>query len=98
MYAVMTRRKMNLARAQETRERASSEIWPKMQQASGFVSFTLIQGEDGVNTSVILWESKAQADAFREGAKDWFATIEGFGHRVEQEGDGEVIQHLTASK
>ena len=96
MYALITRRKMNPARVQETRERASGEFWPKMQRAPGFVSFTLVQGEDGVNTSILLWESKAQADAFRAGAQEWFATLEGFGHRVEHEGDGEVVQHLTA--
>ena len=45
MYGIVSRRKLNQARADETRERAAREFWPKLQQAPGFVSFSLIQGE-----------------------------------------------------
>ena len=97
MYAMVTRRTMNPARVQETRERAASEFWPKLQQAPGFVSFSLIEGEDGVNTSVVLWESKAQADAFHGEMAGWSRTLEEeFGHRTETRGGGEVVTHLTA--
>ncbi len=96
MYAMVTRRTMNPARAQETRERAASEFWPKLQQAPGFVSFSLIQGEDGVTTAVVLWESKAQADAFRGEAAGWSRALDEFGHQLETQGGGEVVQHLTA--
>lgn len=98
MYAIVTRRRMNVARAQETRERAAKEFWPQMQQTPGFVSFTLIQGEDGINTSVILFESKAQAAAFREQQASWSRVLEEHGHRTESRSDGEVMQHLTAGK
>lgn len=96
MYAIVTRRRMNPARAQETRERASSEFWPKVQQTPGFVSFTLVQGEDGVATSVLLFESEAQADAFREQQAGWSRVLEEYGHRTEGESRGEVIAHVTA--
>ena len=96
MYAVVTRRTMNPERVQETRERASRELWPKVQRTPGFVSFTLVQGEDGVNTSIFLWETRAQAEAFREEARRWWGALDGFGHRVASEGGGEVVQHLTA--
>ena len=98
MYAIVTRRTMNQARADETRERATTEFWPKLQQAPGFVSFSLIQGEDGINTAVVLWESKTQADAFRgdAAAVSWWRTLEEFGHRLQTQAEGEVVQHLTA--
>src|SRR5215210_1372373 len=97
MYAMVTRRKMNPARVQETRDRAAREFWPKLQQAPGFVSFSLIRGEDAINTTVVLWESKAQADAFRGEAVSWWRTLEEeFGHRVETQESGEVVEHITA--
>ncbi len=96
MYAIVTRRKMNQARIEETRERAASEFWPKLKQAPGFVSFSLIQGEDGVTTAVIVWESKDQADAFQGEAQSWARTLDEFGHQLEIQGGGEVVQHISA--
>lgn len=98
MYAIVTRRRMNPDRMQETRERASREFWPKVQQLPGFVSFTLILGDDGINTSLIVWESKAHADAFHEQQASWSRVLEEFGHRTETHESGEVMQHLTASR
>jgi len=96
MYAVVTRRRANAARAQETRERARSEFFPKLQRAPGFVSFALVQGEDGATTAVVLWESQAQAEAFRAEAEAWGRTLDGFGHQVETQSRGEVVEHLIA--
>jgi len=96
MYAIVNRRRMNQARADETRERAMTEFFPKLQQAPGFVSFSLIQGETGINTAVILWESKAQADAFQGEAETWAHTLDEFGRQLEILEGGEVAQHLTA--
>ena len=95
MYAMVTRRRMNQARAEETRERAAREFWPTLQQAPGFVSFSLIAGEDGINTSVVLFTSKEQAEAFRGEVTKWFRTMEDLGHHTETQEGGEVIQHLT---
>ena len=58
MYAVVTRRTMNPTNMDETRARAKSEFFPKRRQAPGFVSLTLIRGESGANTVIILWESQ----------------------------------------
>jgi heme-degrading monooxygenase HmoA len=96
MYAIVTRRRMNQARAGETRERAITEFIPKLQQAPGFVSFSLIQGGTGSNTAVILWESKTHADAFLEEAETWTRTLDEFGHQLETFEGGEVVQHVTA--
>jgi heme-degrading monooxygenase HmoA len=98
MYAMVTRRRMNRDREQETIQRAESEFFPKLQQTPGFVSFTLVQGEDGVNTAVILFESQAQAAAVRDAAERWQRTLDEFGHQVESQGRGEVVRHITASK
>lgn len=95
MYAIVNRRKINADRAQETRERSTRDFMPTLKQAPGFVSFTLVQGEDGINTAVILVQDKAHADAFREEAMTWTRTLDELGHRVETHGEGEVVQHVT---
>jgi hypothetical protein len=96
MYAIVTRRSMNQPRMQETRELARSEFLPKMQQAPGFVSFSLIQGEDGVNTAVILFQSKEHAEGFRGEAETWSRKLDEFGHRLETRSGGEVVEHVRA--
>jgi hypothetical protein len=93
MHAVVTRRTMNAARQQETMERARSEFFPKLQQAPGFKSLTVIQGEDGIVTVAVLFESKAQA--FQGDAAGWARTLDELGHRLESQNAGEVVQHIT---
>lgn len=98
MYATVTRRRQNAARAQETRERAAREFFPKLRQAPGFISFSLIQGQDGVNTVVTFWESQSTADAFRAtgAAEEWGGVLNGMGHETQVQDRGEVIDHITA--
>ena len=96
MYAVVTRRRMNRERMQETRDLARSEFFPKMQQAPGFVSFSLIQGEDGVNTVVVLFQSKEHAEGFRGEAEAWTRKLDEFGHQFEGQSAGEVVEHVRA--
>jgi len=43
MYAIVSRRRLNQARTQETRERAASTFFPALQRAPGFVSFSLVE-------------------------------------------------------
>ncbi len=93
MYAVVTRRRMNADRAEEARERATREFHPKLHEAPGFVSFSLIQGEQGVNVVVILFERKDHADAAI--GESWSRTLDGLGHQLESRDTGEVVQHLT---
>ena len=96
MYAVVNRRRMNEARAEEARERATREFHPKLQEAPGFISFSLVQGEQGVNVVVILFESKDHADAaFAEIGESWSRTLDALGHQLESRDTGEVVQHLT---
>jgi hypothetical protein len=97
MYAIVTRRRMNEARQQETRELAETDFFPTLRQAPGFVSQTLVLGEDGLTTGVVVWESKAQADAFADERDRWFRTLDEFGHQLESSTEGEVFVHLTAA-
>ena len=97
MYAIVTRRKINQSRAQETREHAQRDFFPKLQHTPGFVSFTLIEDTDGVNTAVIIFESEDAAAAFREEGDAWGRTLDELGHTVESFEQGQVTQHLTAS-
>lgn len=96
MHAMITRRKMNPARQAETRQLAEADFWPKLRQTPGFVSFTLIEGENGVNTVITIFESKAQAEAFRGEAADWARTLEEHGHQTDVRDAGEVTQHFSA--
>ena len=95
MYAPVARRATNLSRMQETMERAHAEFYPKLKQAPGFKSFTLIRGEDGIVTSVIVFESKADFDAFQGVASAWMQVLDELGHTRESMCAGDVIQHVT---
>ncbi len=95
MYAIATRRTMNQSRVQETRERAEAEFWPQLRAAPGFVSFSLIQGEDGVHTAVTVFAGKADADAFEEAREVWASSMNDLGHHIESVEEGEVMTHLT---
>lgn len=95
MYALVTRRRMNRAQAQATRARAAREFWPLLQQAPGFVSFTLIEGDDGANTGLIVFEDKAQLDAIREQAEAWQQSLDADGHQLEHQHEGEVVRQIT---
>ncbi|MCA1598566.1 MAG: hypothetical protein LC769_06010, partial [Chloroflexi bacterium] len=49
-----------------------SEFFPKMQRAPGLVGFYLITDEEnGINTAINVWESKAHAEAFIPEAASW---------------------------
>jgi len=99
MYAIASRRTMNQSRVQETRERAEAEFWPRLRAAPGFVSFSVIQGEDGVTTAVTVFADKADADAdaFAEAREAWASSLNDLGHHVESVEQGEVMTHLTAA-
>jgi heme-degrading monooxygenase HmoA len=98
MYATVTRRRQNAARAKETNDRAQREFFPQLRQAPGFVSFTVIAGDDGVNTAISLWESQAALEAFRNSGvlAAWGDTLTSLGHHLEAQSRGEVIQHFGA--
>jgi heme-degrading monooxygenase HmoA len=98
MYAVITRRTSNPARQAEARERGPKEYFPQLRQAPGFRDLYLVSGEDGVNTAVVVWESKAQADAFLPQQQGWMQALEEMGLRSESRTTGEVATHVTAQR
>jgi len=93
MYATYTRRKRPDDNG-PLRERAEKEFFPKLQQAPGFVSVTLIQGEDGENLAVTVWERREDAAAFQAGMQDWAQFLEQHAPQASR-GQGEVITHLS---
>jgi len=58
---------------------------------------SMIQGEDGVNTVVILCQSKEHAEGFRGDAEAWTRTLDEHGHQFEGQSVGEVVEHVRAS-
>lgn len=96
MYTIVERRKANPERMQETVQRARTEFFPPLQAAPGFVGFYLVADEpNGINTAVIVWESKAQAEAFdNKVGKGWQQTLEQLGHTVQSENRGETVIEL----
>ena len=92
MYTVIERWKSNQESLPETAQRAQSEFFPKLQQAPGFISFNLIADEaNGINTSVIVWQDKTQADAFNEENSAWMRTLEELGHPLQSDNRGETV-------
>ena len=96
MYIWIERRKVNIERLQETMQRAQSDFFPKLQQAQGFSSFYVVSDqENGINTAIIIWESKAHADAFADANSGWMQTLERLGHTLQSDNRGEVVIHLA---
>ncbi len=86
MYTMIERRQTNPARLQETVERAHAEYFPKVQRAPGFVGFSLVADEaTGINTAIVVWESKAHADAFMPEVERWMQVLDDFGHAVQSD-------------
>jgi quinol monooxygenase YgiN len=96
MYTMVERRTINRARIQETIQRAQSEFFPKMQRAPGFIGFYLVTDEEnGINTAINVWESKAHAEAFIPEAASWLQTLDELGHTLQSTNRGETMVDLT---
>jgi hypothetical protein len=99
MYTWIERRKVNPERLQETIQHAQSEFFPKLQHAPGFTSFHLVADEaNSINTAIIVWESKAQADAFSGENSGWMRTLENFGHTIQSDNRGETVINLEPQR
>ena len=96
MYAIIGRRTNNAARQEETNARAEREYFPKLRAAPGFLDLYLVAGDDGLTTSVVLWEDRARADAFMAQNQWWMQALEELGHRMESRTGGDVRTHVTA--
>ncbi len=99
MYTMVERRKANHERMQETVQKAQTDFFPKLQAAPGFIGFYLVADEaNGVNTAIIVWESKQQADAFDAVGKGWQQTLEQMGHTLQSDNRGETVIELQPKK
>jgi len=99
MYTVVERRAINRDRLQETFQRGQSEFFPKMLRAPGFVGFYLVADEEnGINTAINVWESKAHAEAFIPEAAGWLQTLDEIGHKLQSTNQGETVVDLTPPK
>ena len=99
MYTMVERRTINAARLQETVQRAQSEFFPTLQAAPGFVGFYLVTDEaNGINTAIIVWESKEQCEAFDTGAQGWTQTLEDLGHTLQTDNRGETTIQILPPK
>lgn len=95
MYTVVERRTINPERLQETIQRAQRDFFPKLQAAPGFNGFHLVADEaNGINTAILVWESKAQADAFESENSGWLQTLEEYGHTLQSDNRGETVISL----
>jgi len=93
MYATYTHRK-RADDAQQLRERGEKEYFPQLRQAPGFISLTLIQGEDSENLAVTLWERREDAAAFQPEMQRWGQVLDQSAPLTSR-GQGEVMMHLS---
>ncbi len=92
MYTIVERRTVNPATIEETIRRGQSEFFPRLLAAPGFAGFSLVADEpNGTNTAIIVWESKAQAEAFDAENSVWMETLEALGHPLQSLNRGETV-------
>ncbi len=99
MYTIVERRKVNPETMQETIQRGQGEFFPHLQAAPGFTGFYLVADEaNGINTAIIVWESKAQADAFDAANSSWMQKLEALGHPLQSDNRGETVIQIEPQK
>ena len=99
MYTIVERRKTNLERLPETMQRADRDFFPKLRAAPGFAGFYLVADEaQGINTAIIVWESKAQADTFEAENSAWMRTLEELGHTLQSDNRGDTVMQIDAPR
>ena len=99
MYTMVERRTANSATMDETVQRAHSEFFPKLQAAPGFIGFYLVSDEaNGINTAIVVWESKADAESFDTTGSTWMHALEDLGHKLQSENRGETVIQLEPTK
>ena len=99
MYTTVERRRINRERLQETVKRAEVEFFPKLQRAPGFIGFYLVNDEaNAINTAIIVWEDKAQADTFDSVSTGWLQALDDLGHSLQSDNRGETVIQLQPQK
>jgi heme-degrading monooxygenase HmoA len=96
---MIERRGVNAASMDETVQRAQTEFFPKLQAAPGFVGFSLVSDEaNSVNTAIVVWESRADAEAFDPAGEPWLKALDELGHALQSENRGETVMQLEPTK
>ena len=95
MYTIVERRITNVERLPETMQRAEVEFFPTLRAADGFRGFYLVADEaQGTNVATLVWDSKAQADAFQATYDVWLQALDAFGHTLQSENRGETVMQI----
>jgi hypothetical protein len=93
---------LGLPREKGTRCIPSSNVArsiPKRRAASGFTGFDLVNDQEhGINTAIIVWETKAHADAFDAGNSAWMQTLDSLGHTLQSDNRGETVMQIEPRK
>ena len=99
MYTMIERRSVNAASMDETVGRAEREFFPKLQAAPGFIGFYLVSDDaNGINTAIVVWESKADSEAFDPTGDPWRRALDDLGHALQSENRGETVIQLEPVK
>jgi heme-degrading monooxygenase HmoA len=95
MYTTVERRTINRETLDATVKLAQTEFFPHLQRAPGFIGFYLVADEDNaINTAIIVWQDKAQADAFEAQQQSWLRRLDEFGHTLQSDNHGETVIEL----
>jgi heme-degrading monooxygenase HmoA len=98
MYTVVERRKTNPDTIQQTAERAGRELFPQMQASDGFVGFYVVNDEaQGEHVVIMVWQTKAQAEAFLAAEQDWMKVPGEMGQELLTTNTGDTIVDLSPS-
>jgi hypothetical protein len=91
MCATIQIREANSERWRVTGQDASSDCFPELERAHGFVAYYVVAQEDGSNAAITFWQNQAQAQAFRQADASWSLTLERQGHRLVRDHGSEVV-------
>jgi hypothetical protein len=96
MYTLVERRTINAAAMEETVRRANEEFFPQLQASAGFVGFYLVNDDtEGVQTAILVWNTKAEGEGFLATQRDWWAALDSLGQRLLTANAGETVIELT---
>jgi heme-degrading monooxygenase HmoA len=72
MYTVLRRYRVRLGTIADTAARAEDTLVPSLRQLPGFVAYHLLHTGDSTVAALVLFETKAGADAGARALSDWF--------------------------
>ncbi len=103
MYAAIARNipPSDPAKRAELGRRRETEFVPHLRQAPGFRDFYAVYDEaSGRMHAISIWDSQADAEAFRAtaGLQAWNRTGQEAGSQNEARYQGEVVRHVSAGE